>query len=77
MRATFLGKDPESDIGGSPTLFVTDRAERRTHLLRGWLVTDPGALALAGPNPPGEGLIEVPDEVLDFYLRDRDRGAER
>jgi hypothetical protein len=27
MRARFLGKDPETNVGDSPTLFATDRTE--------------------------------------------------
>jgi hypothetical protein len=30
MRARFLGKDPESQEGRSPTLFATDRTDRKT-----------------------------------------------
>jgi hypothetical protein len=51
MRAQFLGKDPDSIDNGSPTLFVTDRADRRTYLAQGWVVTDPQALADVGPIP--------------------------
>jgi len=29
MRALFLGKDPDSQVGNSPTLFATDRTGRR------------------------------------------------
>lgn len=32
-------------------------------------VTDPQVLADVGPVPPHEGLIEVPEEVLKFYVR--------
>lgn len=66
MRVRFLGKDPESDYGGSPTLFATDRTDRKTYLVRGWEVTDTQALADAGENPPGEGLLEVPAELFRF-----------
>lgn len=30
MRARFLGKDPRSQVGQSPTLFATDRTDRKT-----------------------------------------------
>lgn len=37
MRATVLGKDPDSQVGNSPTLFATDRDDRRTYLAQvGW-----------------------------------------
>lgn len=32
MHARFLGKDPESHIDGSPTLFATDRTDRKTYI---------------------------------------------
>lgn len=69
MRAQFLGKDPESQVGQSPTLFATDRTDRKTCIAQGWIVTDPQALADVGPIPEGEAIIEIPEEVLKFYVR--------
>jgi hypothetical protein len=69
MHARFLGKDPESNVGDSSALYATDRTDRRTYIARGWVVTDPQALADVGPNPRGEEIIEVPEDVLKFYLR--------
>ncbi|GAA5156410.1 hypothetical protein [Amycolatopsis dongchuanensis] len=69
MRAHFLGKDPSSLEGNSPTLFATDRSDRKTYIAQGWVVTDPDALADVGPVPPGEALIEIPEDVLAFYTR--------
>jgi hypothetical protein len=37
MRARFLGKDPESNAGDSPTLFATDRTDRKTYIARAGL----------------------------------------
>lgn len=74
MRAKFLGKDPESDDDGSPTLFATDRADRTTYIAQGWVVTDPQVLADVGPVPEGESIIEIPEDVLEFYARDREGG---
>ena len=51
MRARFLGKDPESNVGDSPTLFATDRTDRSTFIAQGWKVTDPQVLADVGPIP--------------------------
>jgi len=70
MRATFLGKDPESIGNGSPTLFASDRADRKTYFAQGWVVTDPQALADIGPIPDGEAVVEVPEEVLRYYLNE-------
>jgi hypothetical protein len=69
MRARFLGKDPESQVDNSPTLFVTDRTDRRTFIAQGWKVTDPQVLADVGPVPDHEALIEIPEDVLKFYVR--------
>ena len=51
MHAHFLGKDPDSQEGQSPTLFATDRTDRTTYIAQGWKVTDPQALADIGPVP--------------------------
>lgn len=67
MRARFLGKDPNSQGGQSPTLFATDRADRTTYIAQGWKVTDRQALADVGPVPDHEALIEIPEDVLTMY----------
>jgi len=67
MRAKFLGKDPNSNGGDSPTLFVTNRTDRKTYIAQGWIVTDQQALADVGPVPHGEAIIEIPKDILDFY----------
>lgn len=69
MHARFLGKDPESSEGDSPTLFATDRTDRATYVVQGWKVTDPVALADVGPVPEHETLIEVPEDVLKMFVR--------
>ncbi len=71
MHVTFLGKDPDSFEGDSPTLFATDRTDRKTYIAQGWIVTDPQALAEIGPIPEGEAIIEVPEDVLKFYRRNQ------
>jgi hypothetical protein len=76
MRATFLGKDPESINDGSPTLFASDRTDRKTYFTQGWIVTDPQALADIGPIPDGEAVVEVPEEVLRLFLNEA-READR
>lgn len=69
MRARFLGTDPDSQVDNSPTLFATDRTDRRTFIAQGWKVTDPQALADVGPVPDHEAIIEIPEDVLKFYVR--------
>jgi hypothetical protein len=41
MLLTFIGKDPESNPTGSPTMYRTDRA---SWVVQGWVVDDPDAL---------------------------------
>jgi hypothetical protein len=69
MRARLLGKDPDSQVGQSPTLYATDRTDRRTYIAQGWIVADPQVLADVGPVPAGEAIVEIPEDVLKFYTR--------
>ncbi|MGE5287657.1 MAG: hypothetical protein ACM3ML_10725 [Micromonosporaceae bacterium] len=71
MKVRFLGKDPGSHEGDSPTLYATDRTDRRTYIAQGWVVTDPQALSEIGPIPEGEAVVEIPEDVLAFYARNR------
>jgi hypothetical protein len=41
MRLTFIGKYPDSNPTGSPTVYCTDRG---SWVVQGWVVTDPDAL---------------------------------
>jgi len=43
MALRFLGKDPDSPHGGSPTLYYDE--ERDTYLFQGWKVTESERLA--------------------------------
>ena len=64
MRAHFLGKDPDSQEGQSPTLFATDRV---TYIAQGWKVTDPDD----DENFLGGELIEDPALIVNHnYWRD-------
>lgn len=72
MHVRFLGKNPASAEGDSPTLFATDRTDRKTYIAQGWIVTDPQALAEIGPIREGEAIIEIPEDVLKFYQRNQE-----
>ena len=62
MKLTLLGT--ESEGGGSPTLYAT---ERGTYVVQGWRVTD--SEALAELRVPGhETVVEIPAELLRFAL---------
>jgi len=70
MRLTLVGKDPESNPTGSPTVYRTDRA---TWVVQGWDVTDPDTLAQMDI-PAGEAAVEIPDRMLQFFGQGRDPG---
>lgn len=75
MRAHLIGKDPESPDKNSPTLFATDRTDRKTFLVQGWKVTDSNALADVGSIPGHEDIVEVPVEILEMYLAHKEQEA--
>lgn len=75
MRARFLGKDPQSGKDGSPTLFATDRTDRKTFLVQGWKVTDDDLLADVGQVPGHEDVVEVPVEILEMYIAYKEQEA--
>jgi hypothetical protein len=54
VRLTFIGKDPDSNPTGSPTVYRTDR---ESWIVQGWRVTDPDALAQMDI-PGGETAVE-------------------
>jgi hypothetical protein len=76
MRAHLIGKDPESPDKNSPTLFATDRTDRKTFLVQGWKVTDRSALADVGTIPGHEDIVEVPVDILEMYLAHKEQGEE-
>jgi hypothetical protein len=66
MRLTFIGKDPDSNPTGSPTVYRTDRG---SWVIQGWVVSDEAALAQLDI-PEGETCVEIPDRMLAFLGRD-------
>jgi hypothetical protein len=65
MRLTFMGKDPESNPTGSPTVYRTDRG---SWVVQGWEVDDPEALGQMDM-PDGEACVEIPDRMIQFFER--------
>ena len=63
MRLTFIGKDPDSNPTGSPTVYRTDR---ETWVVQGRMVTDPDVIAQIHLNPG----IQCKRETL-FYRKGR------
>jgi hypothetical protein len=71
MRLTLMGKDPESNPTGSPTVY---RTERQTWIVQGWDVSDPEALSQMHI-PVGETAVEIPDRMIQFFRQEgRDAG---
>lgn len=67
MRLTLMGKDPDSNPTGSPTVYRTDNG---SWLVQGWVVSDAEALAQMDI-PDGETVVEIPDRMLQFFKEDR------
>lgn len=63
MQLTFIGKDPESNPTGSPTIY---RTETGSWVVQGWVVDDADALAQMNI-PEGETCVEIPDRMLQFF----------
>jgi hypothetical protein len=66
MRLTFVGKDPDSVLEGSPTVY---RTESGNWVVQGWVVTDPEALAQMDI-PEGETAVEIPHRIVHFFGRE-------
>jgi hypothetical protein len=71
MRLRFLGK--HSTPGNSPTLWSTDENKL---VIRGF-VLEPDALAQVGHVPPGEEVIWVPEELMQYLPPDVRHNAAR
>ncbi len=65
MKLTFMGKDPDSNPSGSPTIYRTDRG---SWLVQGWVVNDSEALGQIDI-PQGETVVEIPDRMLQFFTQ--------
>ncbi|MEU7871252.1 hypothetical protein [Dactylosporangium sp. NPDC049140] len=72
MALLFLGKDPESPNGDSPTVYRDD--ETGNYIVQGWKVTDPVRLAQLNL-PEHETVIELPPRMLQFFSEVNGGGA--
>jgi hypothetical protein len=66
MKLTFIGKDPDSNPTGSPTVYRTDRG---SWVVQGWTITDPEVLAQMNI-PEGETVVEIPDRMIKFFSQE-------
>ncbi|WP_131736841.1 hypothetical protein [Actinomadura roseirufa] len=72
MALRFLGKDPESKDGDSPTLWHDDTDD--SVVVQGWKEEDPlvmaELLATSGRHhiPPGEAVVRIPGRLLPLLV---------
>jgi len=59
----FLGADPDSDVGQSPT--VWDDGD--CYVIQGWRITDEAALAEIGELPAHETVVRIPKRMMQFF----------
>ncbi|GAA0990997.1 hypothetical protein GCM10009555_077670 [Acrocarpospora macrocephala] len=65
MSLEFLGKDPDSPNGGSPTIWQD--TETGDLWIQGWTVQGLAARAEIGTIPDGEAVVRVPRRMLQFF----------
>lgn len=59
----FLGKDPNSPMNGSPTVWE----DGETYVIQGWRITDPAVLAEIGEVPDHEAVLRLPKRMMQFF----------
>jgi hypothetical protein len=59
----YLGKDPASDAGQSPSVWE----DGDTYVVQGWRVDDPAALSEVGHVPSHETLIRIPKRLMSVF----------
>ena len=67
MALEFLGKDPESDIDNSPTVW-RDPATG-DYILQGWILDEEtrAAVEATAPVPDHETVIRFPARMMQFF----------
>jgi hypothetical protein len=71
MTLQFLGKDPESEYNGSPT--VWDDGD--FYVIQGWRIADHGTLAEIGAVPSHETVLRFPKRMMQFFKEVGNDGA--
>lgn len=71
MALQFLGKDPESEYNGSPTLWD----DGDCYVIQGWCITDPVMLAEIGAVPVHETVLRLPKRMMQFFREVSNDGA--
>lgn len=63
MTLKFLGKDPQSPINDSPTIY--DNGD--TYVIQGWKITSAEVLTELGEIPEHETVVEIPKRMMQFF----------
>lgn len=63
MALRFLGKDPESPVNDSPTLWD----DGDCYVIQGWRITDDATLAEVGDVPEHETVLRLPKRMMRFF----------
>jgi hypothetical protein len=63
MALRYLGKDPNSDHGQSPTVWE----DGDCYVVQGWVITDVATLAEIGAVPPGELVVRIPKRLMTVF----------
>jgi hypothetical protein len=71
MALEFLGVDPETMHGDSPT--VWDDGD--CYVIQSWRITDPETLAQIGAVPAHETVLRLPKRMMQFFREVNGGGA--
>ncbi|WP_326644465.1 hypothetical protein OG884_10350 [Streptosporangium sp. NBC_01755] len=63
MALRFLGKDPESPINDSPTIWD----DGDCYVIQGWRITDAATLVEVGDVPGHETVLRLPKRMMQFF----------
>jgi hypothetical protein len=64
MTLQFLGKDPDSPVNDSPTVYYDQTDD--SYVLQGYKITDPAVLAQMNI-PEHETVIRFPSRMMQFF----------
>lgn len=63
MALRFLGKDPESPVNDSPTVWE----DGDCYVIQGFKIDDPTMLAEIGQIPSHETVLRLPKRMMQFF----------
>lgn len=63
MALQFLGKDPNSQHGNSPTVWE----DGDSYVVQGWRIDDAATLAEIGDIPTHETVIRIPKRLMPVF----------